>query len=149
MFWSICSIDPCWRISFKAVCPPIPEHRLRMISHTNYIAQHLSGSCNIKVKHSKIKSQNTSNAITIITSRKNAQVNELIHGKIQLLQNLTHIPSEQQTQNQQTTSVCNAQSTFATSNSMTGTFLELGSIKCRRNLGAPKVKESMSSEATA
>lgn len=30
----------------------------------------------------------TSNAIAIITPTKNAQVNELIHGKIQLLQNL-------------------------------------------------------------
>lgn len=30
----------------------------------------------------------TPNAITIITPTKNAQVNKLIHGKIQLLQNL-------------------------------------------------------------
>jgi hypothetical protein len=49
--------------------------------------------------------------------------------------------------------VCNhirvTSSTFATSNSITGTFLELGSIKWRRNLGAPNVRESMSSEATA
>jgi len=39
--------------------------------------------------------------------------------------------------------------TFSISNSITGIFLELGSIRWRRNLGAPNVKESMSSEATA
>lgn len=39
--------------------------------------------------------------------------------------------------------------TLATSNSITGIFLELGSIKWRRNRGAPKVRESISSEATA
>lgn len=39
--------------------------------------------------------------------------------------------------------------TLEISNSITGIFLELGSIKWRRNLGVPKVRESMSSEATA
>jgi len=42
-----------------------------------------------------------------------------------------------------------ASRTFATSNSITGIFFELGSIRWRRNLGDPNVKESMSSEATA
>jgi hypothetical protein len=39
--------------------------------------------------------------------------------------------------------------TFDISNSVTGDFLKLRSVTWRRNLRAPKVSESISSEATA
>lgn len=48
---------------------------------------------------------NTSNAVTIITPWKNAQVNELIHGKIQLLQNLKHNSLLERVKNQQSDSI--------------------------------------------
>jgi hypothetical protein len=49
----------------------------------------------------------------------------------------------------QSTEHITAMHTLATSNPITGIFFELGSIKWRRNRGAPKVRESISSEATA
>lgn len=107
----------------------------------------------------------TSNGVTIVAPAQYAQINKLIHGKTQPLQNLdtVHSLSVRIHLLPNIQSICTtvvmysiepfqslmSKSTFETSNSITGIFREVGSIRWRKNLVDPNVSESMSSEATA
>lgn len=87
MFSSMFSIEPCWRISFKAVSPPIPVALRYIIKEglwreKHKICIHIHISKNIFTGATRLayisicmllkyRLQHTANTLTIVTSREN------------------------------------------------------------------------------